>query len=47
MFKVYDVLTGEKQKGCWAIRNGQLMKYSRKDGAFVPVKNNDYIVRRK
>ena len=46
MFKVYNSFTGEREKGCWAIRQGQLMKYSRSIGAFVPVNNRDYIVKR-
>jgi len=47
MFKVFNKFTGEKEKGCWAIRRGQLMKYSNTARAFVPVNNNDYIIRRK
>ena len=47
MFKVYDAATGERVKGCWAIRQGQLMKYSKSVGAFVPVNNKDYLVRRR
>lgn len=47
MFKVYNAQSGKKEKGCWAIRQGQLMKYSKSVGAFIPVNNKDYIVRRK
>lgn len=47
MFKVFNKFTGEKEKGCWAIRQGQLMRYSKSVGAFMPVNNKDYIVRRK
>ena len=47
MFKVFNKETGEREPGCWAIRQGQLMRYSKSVGAFMPVNNNKYIIRRK
>ena len=45
MIDVYDSATGKKAKGCFAMNNGTLMKFSKSHQAFIPVDKRKYFVR--
>lgn len=47
MFEVYNKSSGQKESGCWAIRQGQLMRYSKTMHSFLPVNNNDYAIKKR